>query len=233
MSQLINNEKLEIETPQEVYDAFNTFIFSNDTKVFGKMVARSLLLKQTLDVPGDIVECGVFKGSGLFTWLKLKRVLCPNALKKIIGFDYFDTASLVSSLSGLDAQRMSELFSERDFTHEEGAEQFVRQNLLDAGFSMSEFELVKGDTSVTSSEFVARRPGMKISLLYMDLDLAACTYNTLASLWPRVSKGGLVVFDEYGVHQWSESAGADKFFEDKGVQIKTLDYFCPTAYVRK
>lgn len=163
----------------------------------------------------------------------LKRILCPNALKKVIGFDYFDTDSLVNSLSGLDAQRMSELFSDRDFVHEEGAERFIMQNLLGAGFLSSEFELVKGDTSITSPDFVARRPGMKISLLYMDLDLADCTYNTLAALWPRVSKGGLVIFDEYGVHQWSESQGADKFFEDKDVEIKSLDFHCPTAYVRK
>lgn len=233
MSELINAEKAEITTSQEVYDAFNSFIFSSDTKVLGKLVARALIAAETKDVPGDIVECGVYKGSGLLTWLKLKHVLFPNALKKVIGFDYFDTDVLLNSLTGLDLQRMEELFRERDYHHASGAEQFLLDQIHAAGFTAGDFELIKGNVSVTAPEFVAKRPGLKISVLYMDLDLADCTYNALASLWPRVSKGGIVVFDEYAYHQWSEAQGVDRFFEDKNIEIKVLDYLCPTAYVRK
>ena len=52
-------------------------------------------------------------------------------------------------------------------------------------------------------------------------------------MWDRVVKGGMVVFDEYAFHKWSESAGVDRFFADKDVEIKTLNYICPTAYVIK
>ena len=66
-----------------------------DTKVLGKLVARTLLAEKTRHIPGDIVEVGVFKGSGVLTWLKLKKLLFPNSMKKVIGFDFFDTKSLV------------------------------------------------------------------------------------------------------------------------------------------
>ena len=33
------------------------------------------IFKNIMDVPGDICEFGVFKGSGIFTWVKLIRSL--------------------------------------------------------------------------------------------------------------------------------------------------------------
>ena len=39
--------------------------------------------------------------------------------------------------------------------------------------------------------------------------------------------------DEYAFHKWSESEGVDRFFENKDVEIRTMNYICPTAYVVK
>jgi len=228
-----NSEKAEINTSQALYNAFNSFIFSNDTKVLGKLVARTLLAEKVKDIPGDIIECGVFKGSGILSWLKLKKLLYPNSMKKVVGFDFFDTDSLVKSLSGNDQMRMKELFDDRNFKHDAGAEEWVRKAIEIAGFTAADYELVKGDIGKTSKEFCGKRPGFKISLLYLDLDLGGPTYEALESLWDRVSRGGLVVFDEYAYYQWSESKGADKFFADKNVTIKVLDFNAPTAYVIK
>jgi|SRR3989344_1756659 len=228
-----NSAIMKLSTSQELYDAFNSFIFDPDTKVLGKLAARILLAERTRKVPGDIVECGVFKGSGMASWLKIKKLLFPNSVKKVIGFDFFDTQSLVKSLSGKDRDRMKELFEERNFEHDAGGQELIKKSLEAAGFTEADFELVKGDISKTAQEFVRERPGFKISLLYLDLDVEEPTYETLKALWPRVSKGGLVVFDEYAWHQWSEAIGADKFFADKDEKIEILDFLGPSAYVVK
>ena len=39
----------------------------------------------TKDLPGDIVELGVFKGSGVATFLKFIEIFCTHSNKKIIG----------------------------------------------------------------------------------------------------------------------------------------------------
>lgn len=230
--QFSNNEREVINTPQHIFDSFNHFMFSSDTKLFAKLIARTMLFNEVKDVPGDIVECGVYKGSGLLTWLKLKDTLSPNAFKKIIGFDMFDSESLLNSLNGHDKETMNALFSNRQFEYK-NYDSILSKMILDAGFDNSNFELIQGDVSKTAEEFVSKRPGFKISLLYLDMDLEKPTYDALLHFWPRISKGGLVVFDEYGYHQWSESKGADKFVNENNLEIKMLNYNAPTAFIKK
>ena len=67
----------------------------------------------------------------------------------------------------------------------------------------------------------------------MDLDLEIPTYDTLVNLWDNVTRGGLIVFDEYGYHKWSESKGVDRFIKERNLEIKSLDFACPTAYIKK
>lgn len=232
---MININNLEAaETPQAVFDNFNSFILSDDRRVFNKLVARTLIYDQVKNIPGDIVECGIFKGTGLYTFLKLKNVFNPNTSKKVIGFDFFNTDSLLSSIEeGIDKEAMGILFEGRNFKHDERSADVLYNQLISHGFLKSEFVLIQGDISTTSKTFSENNPGFKISLLYMDLDLEGPTYDTLVNLWDNVTKGGIVVFDEYGYHKWSESRGVDRFIEEKNLQIRSLDYSCPTAYIVK
>jgi hypothetical protein len=125
------------------------------------------------------------------------------------------------------------LFKDRNFTHTKSFKETLYNNILNDGFDKSEFELIEGDISITTKQFSADNPGFKISLLYIDLDLEVPTYNTLVNLWDNVTKGGIIVFDEYGYHKWSESKGADKFINEYNLDIKSLNYLCPTAYIKK
>ena len=46
-------------------------------------------LKKSLMFQADICECGVFKGSGIFTWVKLMMLFKPNNKFNVVGFDLF------------------------------------------------------------------------------------------------------------------------------------------------
>lgn len=218
---------------QKLFDSFNEFIMSSDSKIFNKLVARTSLYNLVKDVPGDIVECGVFKGSGLYTFLKIKKLLNPHSLKRVIGFDFFDTNQLLSNLNGIDKETMSAFFNLRKFEYSSDYKTFLEEKLLKDGFQPEDFELVKGDISVTSKSYAEEHPGLKISLLYIDLDLENPTYHTLKNLWKNISKGGIIVLDEYAHPKWSESIGVDKFAEEMGLEIKNLNYVCPSAYIVK
>jgi len=229
-----NNKEEIVTTKQEIFDSFNDFIFSNDTKIMAKLIARVNLFNKTLDVPGDILECGVFKGSGIMSWLKIKKILSPNSFKKVVGFDMFNDTKLLNTLHYEDKEMMGKLFSNRNFSFTSIFKNDLKKTLEDSNFYENyDFELIEGDVCETSKQYVKERVGAKISILYMDLDLEKPTYEALNNFWERVSKGGMVVFDEYGYHQWSESVGVDKFVSEKNLTIKTLDFNAPTAYIIK
>lgn len=232
---MVNITDLDVSNNSQLfYESFNSFIISDDKKVFNKLVARTLLYNEVKNIPGDIVECGVFKGTGIYTFLKLKNLFNPNSSKKIVGFDFFNTEELIESIeNSFDKGSMNTLFEKRDFLHKDEFRKDFENKLFSNGFDKNEFLLVAGDVSTTTKDFVDSNPGFKISLLYMDLDLEKPTYDSLVNLWDRVSKGGLVVFDEYGYHKWSESKGVDRFLQEMNLEIKSLNYLCPTAYIKK
>jgi len=232
---MIKLDNLELtKESQSLFDSFNSFILSEDRRVFSKLISRALLYNEVKDIPGDIVECGVFKGTGLYTFLKLKGLYNPNSSKKVVGFDFFDTNQLISSISNKnDKEAMDVLFKERNFTHEISFKEYLSTKLIQDGFLNTDFELVNGDLSITSKEYSENNPGFKISLMYMDVDLEEPTYNALNNFWDNVTKGGIVVFDEYGYNKWSESKGVDRFIEERNIEIKSLNYMCPTAYIKK
>lgn len=230
----MNIKEIEIEsTSQKLFDSFNEFIISSDKKVFNKLIARTLIYDKVKDIPGDIVECGVFKGSGFYTFLKLKRLLNPNSLKRVVGFDFFDTESLLSGLTDSDKISMSTLFEGRNFEHKNDFRKILEQKILNDGFTKEDFEFIQGDISRTSQDYVEKNPGFKISLLYIDLDLEIPTYNTLKNFWNNMSKGGIIVLDEYAHCKWSESKGVDRFLEEMNLEIRNLNYICPSAYIIK
>lgn len=216
---------------QDLYDAFNSFVFSGDKRVMAKLLWRARLFNEVKDVPGDILECGVFKGSGIMSWLKIRNTFTPNAYKKVVGFDFFDSNALVGSLSGQDKEAMAELFKGREFEPSASYKDQLFNAITQYGYS--NVELIAGDVSLTSKEYADSRPGAKISLLYMDVDLAEPTYNALTNLWPLMSEGGYVVFDEYGYHVWSESRGVDRFVKENGLKLRQIDAWSPTAYLVK
>jgi hypothetical protein len=227
-------KKPNTNNTQNLYDNFNGFILSDDTRIFNKLITRTLLYDKIKDIPGDIVECGVFKGSGTFTFLKLKNMFNPNSSKKVIGFDFFNTDELIKSIqNGQDKDPMNTLFDSRNFKHTDSFKTQLENDILEAGFNQSEFMLIAGDVSLTTKDFSRNNPGFKIALLYMDVDLELPTYDVLTNLWDNMTKGGLIVFDEYGHHKWSESKGVDRFLEEKNLEIVSLNNYCPTAYIQK
>ena len=55
----------------------------------------------------------------------------------------------------------------------------ITKKCINSNFDTSKFELIKGDISVTSLEYIRNRPGFRISLLYLDMDLDKPTYDSL------------------------------------------------------
>ena len=228
------NSNVDIHSNQSIYDSYNNFIFSKDRNIFNKLYSRFYFYNRTQHLLGDIVECGVFKGSGLFSWLKMLDMNEPNSIKKVIGFDFFDPNFVDNIPNKTDRETMKQVFDRcSDLDTNDVSLAGIEAKIDSAQFKKAKYELIAGDISATTKRFVDERPGFRISILYMDLDLDEPTYNTLNNLWDRVVPGGIVVFDEHAYHSWSESNAVDRFVSERNLIVHRTDVQAPTAYIVK
>lgn len=219
----------------DVYKSFNDFIFSDDIKVFGKLLHRFKFFLDTKHLPGDIVEVGVFKGSGVATFSKFIEVFSSHSNKKIIGFDIFDDVEKEKILdrdTASDKRYMNTVYSKVE-TSDLSLESV--QNRLDGMNIEKKYSLIRGDVMVTLPIFLKENPGFRASLIYIDVDLERPTYHALIHLWDRLLPGGMIVFDEFEYHKFTESCGVERFLKEKGLafDIKSTDWIAPTAYLHK
>lgn len=205
-----------------------------------RFLAHYEIFRQVVDLPGDIVELGVYRGTTFLQWANFLEVRnIGDRTKRVIGFDNF--------------------YGFRKLDPEDGPED-VRAGKVPGGFDSSELEaqleemiaifdmdrfvpekqrvfLVKGDIELTVPQFVREHPGLRISLLHFDCDMYSPTRIGLEQLWDKVVTGGVVVFDEYGIEPWAgEAKAVDEFFESKKIRPKfqKFDWHAtPGAFVVK
>jgi len=237
LSDICNNNILN-QPSDENYKKFNEFIFSNDLKLTGKLLHRFKFFLDIKHLPGDIVEIGVFKGSGIATFTKFLDIFCPNSNKKVIGFDVFDVNEsnflLSSKDNALDKTSMTTVYSK--VNPEDLSYETVIKNLsLACEKSQDKIKLIKGDVEKSLPIFLKENPGFRTSLIYIDVDIERPTYHALINLWDRLLPGGIILFDEYEYHVFSESCGVDKFLKEKNIEynIISTDWIAPTAYIKK
>jgi hypothetical protein len=218
------------ENNQAIWDAYNYLLLSEDIERLRKLVVRYDLFRQTIEVPGDIVECGVFKGTGLMLWLKLLQIHAPASAKRVIGFDTF--ADFGASDTEQEADQVKAFLEESAF---DGiSPDSLYDKIIAAGIDVKRCDLVVGDIRETAPNYLTDKPGLRLSLLHIDMDLESAAYAALEAFWPRLVTGGLAIFDNFGIARWSESNGVDRYFEDKQLALKTLPYSrTPTAYIIK
>ena len=93
-------------------------------------------------------------------------------------------------------------------------------------------ELIKGDIRITSKNYTKKNLGFKISLLHLDLDSYSATKSALENFFPHMSRGGVIILDEYGKRGWGETKAIDDFFKKKNYQVEMLDNtHSPTGFI--
>jgi hypothetical protein len=192
---------------------------------FGKFLTHVEIFRQLINIPGHIVECGVFKGMSLMTFVKLIEVLCPaDSLKRVIGFDTFTGFVDLADLDGEPNERRGKVVGGWDASaFLPVLEKLVTLTQRDSMVPrVKRVELVKGDVAKTVPAYVGQNPGLRIALLHLDMDVYEPTLSALKYLYPLVVRGGIVLLDEYGMEGFpGESAAFDDYFgKDRPVLTK-------------
>jgi hypothetical protein len=205
---------------------------------FAKFLSHIDVFREVVDLPGSIVECGVFKGSSFLAFVKLVEVLCPaDSLKRVIGFDTFEGFPDLAPADGLPDERRGKVvggWDSRDFfpVLERMVEITQRDSLVPR---VKRVEFVKGNVVETIPAYVQRNPGLRICLLHLDMDLYEPTLAALRHLYPLVVPGGVVLLDEYGMDGFpGESAAFDEYFAGQRPKLTKFPYTpTPGGWFRK
>ena len=216
---------------QRSWESYQSFALHGGLDRFTKIFARYELFKKAIDIPGDIVEGGVYRGAGVLYWAKLIQIFNPLSIRRVIGFDTFEGFPKTAKLD-YDRETGAMLTQQDSYFKEvspDGIMQIAASLDLD-----HRIELVKGDARNTIKDYVRGNPGFRIALLNLDFDTGDATAAALEQLYSLVVPRGVIVFDEYAIRGWGESEAVDKFFEDKHVVYESLSWtLTPTAYILK
>ena len=215
-------------TENAMWRAYNDFHHLCDTARMQKLFARHRLFLRVRDIPGDIVDAGVFKGTSTILFAQMLRTYCPDMGRKVVGFDTFDDA--------FEGTRNFEQDNARSFMqfHEAGMEAQLN-NVIRAQQLENYCELIKGDITKTLPAYLGRKGSLTISLLHVDLDIYEPTISTLRNAYDAMAPGGLIVLDQYGIEGWGETAAVDDFFAERGIEptIERIPFTTtPTALIQ-
>jgi predicted O-methyltransferase YrrM len=205
------------EVSQTIYRSVADYTMTSSQRVYALVDAVRYIARHR--VPGDLVECGVWKGgSSMAMALALKKL--GDVGREIYLYDTFEG---MSSPTQLDVTIGGEL-PQRELTRKEvvrvAPEQLaspleeVRRNVLSTGYPEERIRFVRGKVEETIPDCV---PG-QIALLRLDTDWYESTRHELIHLFPRLSVGGVLIIDDYGYWQGARKA-VDEYLQENNIRI--------------
>jgi len=207
------------------WDYENGFYLTSPQSRLGKALSQYELYKRIVDLPGDVLEFGVFKGASLARLLTFRSLLEAEASRRIWGFDAFGRFPRggVESESDLAFVERFESAGGDGYSAEEIS------GYLEAK-SFANFELVPGLVHETVPAVLERRPELRVALLHLDLDVYEPTVVVLDLLADRVVPGGLIVVDDYCAVEGATRA-IDEACRERGWTVRKLPLNHAPSYI--
>jgi len=174
------------------------------------------------DIPGDFVECGVWRGgSAMVIALTLSRLGIRD--RRLWLYDTFgvmppagehdrdysgrsvtgDTLEAVNNASHISGLTLSE----------------VQRAMASTGYPPEQIEYVRGLVEATIPDKAPER----IVLLRLDTDWYESTRHELVELYPRLEAGGVLIVDDYGHYAGARKA-VDEYFASDPILLSRIDY---------
>ncbi|HUU42425.1 MAG TPA: TylF/MycF/NovP-related O-methyltransferase [Planctomycetota bacterium] len=180
----------------EIITAVKPFTMTSNERIYALVHAVHYVVDN--DVPGDIVECGVWRGGSMMA--AAMALLRRKTLRDLYLFDTFTGMPAPSGKDADPADRPAAGFYRRFRVGDDGSDWCLatldeaRRNLLGTGYPAERLHFVEGKVEET---LPAHAPEV-ISVLRLDTDFYESTLHELEHLFPRLSRHGVLIVDDYG-----------------------------------
>ena len=180
-----------------LYEACREYTMTSLERLYA--LHRAVLYVSDHEIPGAIVECGVWRGGS--SMLAARSLLDQgDTSRDLVLYDTFDgmtrpDAVDVSSLGKVALERWKSAARSTGGSDWAAASlEEVRANMLSTDYPSEKLVFVKGPVEETIPEAVPN----EIAILRLDTDWYASTRHELEHLFPRLSPGGVLIVDDYG-----------------------------------
>jgi hypothetical protein len=192
------------------------FTMTSPERLFALITAVEYVTE--FNVPGDIVECGVWKGGSMMA-AALALMRLQRTEKDFYLFDTFEGMPRATDVDrSYKGESAVELMAKADrdsawvWAYAQLDE--VRKNMQATGYPMQQVKLIKGLVEDT----VPSNAPQEISLLRIDTDWYGSTRHEMEHLFPRLSPGGVLIVDDYG-HWAGARKAVDEYVKANNVRI--------------
>jgi len=180
------------------------------------------------EVPGAVVECGVWKGGSMMA-AALTLIRLGATDRDLYLFDTFqgmpppteeDVFSAYDGYSPMRHWRRRRREGGANAWHYVPAGE-VRAAVLSTDYPAERVHLVEGRVEETLPAFAPD----EIAVLRLDTDWYESTKHELVHLYPRLSTGGVLILDDYGHYEGARRA-VDEYFDSVGERplLTRVDY---------
>lgn len=199
------------ELTTKIFNAVNPYTMTSPERIAALVEAARYVVAN--DIPGDFVECGVWRGGSSMAAAMAFREL-GDVSRELFLYDTYEGMSAPTDEDVDIAGRSAESkFSERQLT-EDSSEwcrsplDDVRNNLASTGYPEEKVHFVKGKVQDT---IAGEMPVGPIAILRLDTDWYESTRHELTHLYPRLVTRGVLILDDYGYWQGARKA-VDEYF---------------------
>ena len=201
----------------QIINSVKPYTMTNAERIFSLIQSVRYVVKN--NIPGDIVECGVWRGGSMMATAKTLLQL-NNKEKQLYLFDTFEG---MTKPEKIDVSQ-SNLIASEEFNNTKvdsdsstwcrASLEDVKSNLFSIGYDKEKIHFIKGkvENTLPSDEIKT------ISILRLDTDWYKSTKHELIHLFPKISKGGVLIIDDYGFWQGAKKA-VDEYISENNIQI--------------
>ena len=191
---------------------------------FEKVLMQLEIFKIIKNVKGCILEFGIFRGNSFIRFMLFNKIY--NFKKKFYGFDTFGEFP--------KGKNYFDNLQRNKFTKSAGTSSTNKLSLnrILKKKKLTNFTLIKGDVLATLPKFIRENKNLQISLINLDLDLYEPSKIVLESLYPRLSKNGIIILDNYKTF-YGETKAVNEFCKKHKIKLQKFKLLNKKTFIIK
>ncbi|HEY4208183.1 MAG TPA: TylF/MycF/NovP-related O-methyltransferase [Puia sp.] len=215
---LVKRNKLKSLPPDfdpvhtDIYEKVKNHTMTSPERIYSLLEAVRYV--ETNNIPGSIVECGVWKGGSMMAVAQMLRKMGMES-RDLYLYDTFEGMSEPEDMDQTySGQQASELLNkdadkEKNLIWAYSTLDTVKEGMQSTGYPGEKIHYIKGKVEDTIPATIPSR----IALLRLDTDWYESTRHELVHLFPLLSRTGVLILDDYG-HWAGAKRAVDEYFAE-------------------